>query len=379
MSHTPQLILQAYDAHIQEAASDLQQLKDVRFQIRQQHDRDMKAKQDYLVHLKRKIKSRLQRGGDVTTYSRVMEEIYKSMHKSDRPVNDVLRRQSLLLSVTHQCEVLENLVALCHTQNKQFAESLMKDISDMEDEKAQTQIIFAKRSHDRLLEMEQEKQSRLDRTINPQRMVIYRLENMDKLSTMTDLQAWQDQMAQVRNRQSKSFQEKLKEKSEHYKQMGRDSFSQARRHSISSFAGSFGGSKSQADNAANKEDCPWGDDDKSVWSARSGWSAKTGRSQKYATTNFVGRLLRRASATFGSETALAPPFEICIGNKPPSSSDSTFMLLNGLSRELDASNELDVDLDDTSIGSNTSDTAPDLDLGVPPELILDMKIENCDV
>jgi uncharacterized membrane protein len=65
-----------YDAHIEEAASDLAQLKNLRQQIKQQHEQETKAQISYIEHLRRKVISRAQRGGDLTTYSRVLDALY---------------------------------------------------------------------------------------------------------------------------------------------------------------------------------------------------------------------------------------------------------------------------------------------------------------
>jgi hypothetical protein len=91
----------------------------------------------------------------------------------------------------------------------------MQEVSDLEDEKAHVQATFEKRRGQKVHEMEELKQRLLSTVIYPQRMVIHRLENLVKLNTvMDDMQGLQDQMAQRRNRQNKSIQEKLMERSE---------------------------------------------------------------------------------------------------------------------------------------------------------------------
>ena len=396
-SLTPECVLQVYDAHIEEAASDLVQMQDLRQQMRLQHELETKAQLAYIDHLRRKVTSRAQRGGDLTTYTRALETLYcRSMSKimtppspsfssltssssssttsspvaipspadCNRPVNDVLRRQALLLSVTHQCEFVQNLVDLTGVQGKKFVQSLMQEVSDLEDEKAHVEATYHKRRGQKLQEMEELKQRILTTVIYPQRMVIHRLQNVVKLNTvMDDMQGLQDQMAQRRNRQNKSFQEKLMEKSEKYKQLRRDSFSKARKHVRSNSLGSA--NVKYADNiAANMEECLWGDDDKSVasnksgWSMRSGRSAKSGRSQSAGPVAFFGRIFGRTSSTLESEMSAIPPMEISI--KPPS---SAFMFMNGLGKELD--------FDNNSEGS-ASATPPTKAGEVPMEVMVDM-------
>ena len=63
-------------------------------------------------------------------------------------------------------------------QGKNFIQSLMQEVSDLEDEKAHVQATYAKRRGQKLQEMEELKQRLLSTVIYPQRMVIHRLENL---------------------------------------------------------------------------------------------------------------------------------------------------------------------------------------------------------
>jgi hypothetical protein len=338
-------IVEAYNVQIAERRSDLEQLQEVRDCMQQAHAATVQEKQAYLVHLNRKMKSRLQRGGDITSYSRIMESYYSNSTSAQeetdqrRPVNVVIRRQSMLLSTMHQCEVQRKLVALTYTQNKTHAERLMKQVSDFEDEKAQLQVVFAKRRQEREQEMQEEKERILTTVINPQRMV------MNKLAALLGEVSLEEQMMARRARQSKGIQQTLKTRSENFKKMRQNSFERAKHHRRKSI-GSLSGDGNLAEDTT-----AFISDDRSVGSNKSGWSAKSGRS---ALSGWSGRWSGRSNMSgmstprgagilerfFGrtsstTVTAPSPMMEISI---PPS---SAFMFMSGLGDELLGDDDLD--------------------------------------
>mmetsp|Transcript_5070 Transcript_5070/g.8307 ORF Transcript_5070/g.8307 Transcript_5070/m.8307 type:complete len:384 (+) Transcript_5070:68-1219(+) len=377
-SLTPQQILQAYDAQIDERRSERDQLKEVRACMKTSHEVIVTNQLAYLEHLTRKLKSRLQRGGDISTYSRAMEGCYKNQQQNQqqRPVNDVIRRQSMLLRVTHHYEVQRNSIALaCHQNKGIIIEGLRKDISDVEEEKAQVQSTYSQRREERLVDMERSKQQILTSTIQPQRMVLKHLKTLLLLNDenadngRNDLE---EQMMQRRRRQTKGIQATLKERSESFKKMRQQSFERAKQHRRKSF-GSSGG-----DLGADESDYLDCGDDKSIgsnksgWSHKSGWSAgaqscsgpgwsvKSGKSGKSPTSTrrgILGRLFGRSSSTtLESETAPSPALmEISVTKlvASPTPRSSAFLFMTGLDDELDPDfpTELNIGMTESSVES----------------------------
>lgn len=360
---TPEVLLQAYDAHIAEARSDLAQLKSVRATLQLKHDIKVKEKRQYLAHLQRKVKIRITNGGDYTRYAHAMEECYEASRDDETPVNNVLRRQAMLLSITHKCEVSKKCVEFGAKQNKKFAETIMKDIADVEDEKARMQIVYAKRKEDKERDIEKTKQYNLEMKILPQRMVINRLENMS-----TDMMDLQEEMMRRRQRQSKSIQQTLQEKSEKFKELRQNAFHKAkqRRESL--------GSQKTAD---------YYDEDRSVASNKSGWSFRSGRSGKTAKSGrsaFSGVGVGGAKALFGamfgksSSTTLESemtniPLQIDLKSAPPS---SAYQFMSGLLDKGEMTKKTS-DMDSLDEDNVSTDTDPVSAEAIPNEVTISLE------
>lgn len=365
---SPEVLLQAYDAHIAEARSDLAQRKAVRTTLQLKHDVVVKEKQQYLAHLRRKVKIRITTGGDYTRYSRAMEECYDASGE-EKPVLNVLRRQAMLLSITHKCEVSKKVVDMGARQNKKFAQSLLKDCKDVEDEKASMQVVYGKRRKDKQSSFEETKQDFLQNKILPQRMVINRLESLS-----TDMMDLQEKMMRRRQRQSKSIQQTLKEKSENFRKLRQNSFEKAkqRRDSL--------GSQKTADLAADMADML---DDRSVASHKSGWSFRSGRSGRSAKSGrsaftaggakaWVGSFFGKSSSTTLESEMTPIPLQIDLKSAPPS---SAYQFMSGLldKGEMDDRKSVDLDSLDNDSVTDSADTDPTSSEVIPNEVTISLE------
>jgi hypothetical protein len=244
------------DDRIHDVSLEIERIRDLRRRGYLQHETELLHHQVYVDHIRRRL-CKLSEPKDPETYSHIFEEIYareflrggsEVSHPNSRPLDDILRLQALILRATHCCEVYHKQVKLIKSQGKAFMESIQMDWARIKNETSTLQMMVEESQSNKRLELQKLLDVYLNK-VKSQNLAKQKLESsydchIRKIEMKRDdpcqqqsQQQYDDSMSLLetqmtirRNRQSKSYQERMKEQSEAFKNLRHESFEKAREH-----------------------------------------------------------------------------------------------------------------------------------------------------